>query len=198
MFAVDHVLVSDAVLRAPFVCHLGACKGACCVIGADGAPLADDERDDLVAAYAEVEADLLPESRAAVEEDGLWYDTPDGAAVQTVEGEACVFVIYEGDVAVCAIQKAYQQDRLDWPKPLSCHLYPIRVEEVGGNHLLNYETSDLCEPAVPHGRRLGVMLPDFLREPLTRAYGADWYQSFRQAAHDRANSLYGPADTPLA
>lgn len=190
MFAVDDILISDAVLDAPFTCHLGACKGACCVHGDSGAPLEDHERAELEAALPAVERDLRPEALAVIAEQGPWTEEAPGEfATSCVDGRECVFVVYRKGVALCALQQAYHEGRLAFEKPISCHLYPIRVEHYGGQTVLNYEQIDLCRPAIPHGRRLGVVLHDFLRVPLSRAFGARWYERFRAACIERAAAL---------
>jgi hypothetical protein len=196
MFAVDDILISDAVLDAPFTCHLGRCLGACCVHGDRGAPLEPEERAALERALPVVASELRPEALAAIEEHGVWVeDEPGQYATACVDDRECVFVVYEGDaqrpVAKCALQQAHHAGRLDFEKPISCHLFPIRIEAVGGTEVLNYEQIDLCTPAVKHGRRQGVQLYDFLRAPLTRKYGAAWYEAFRTTCVERAAALYG-------
>jgi hypothetical protein len=197
MFAVSEILVSDAVLDAPFACHLGRCLGACCVHGDRGAPLEPDERAELERALPVVASALRPEALRVIEKDGVWVeDQPGHYGTACVDGRECVFVVYEGDakrpVAKCALQQAYHAGRLDFEKPISCHLFPIRIEEVGGTDVLNYEQIDLCAPAVTQGRRAGVQLYDFLRDPLTRKYGAEWYEAFRAACIERAAVLFAP------
>jgi hypothetical protein len=190
MFAVDDILITDAVLDAPFACNLGACHGACCVIGASGAPLEPEERAELEAALPVVEKDLRPEARAAIARDGVWVEEAHGEYATTcVDDAECVFVVYDGPVAKCAIQKAYYAGRLGFEKPISCHLFPLRVEEYAGATVLNYEQIDLCRPAVTHGRRGGILLHDFLRAPLTRKFGAEWYERFRTACLERTAAL---------
>ncbi|MDX1531486.1 MAG: DUF3109 family protein, partial [Rhodothermales bacterium] len=149
MFAVDDILISDALLDAPFACHLARCKGACCVIGDRGAPLEPEERAELEAVLPAVEPGLRPEARAAIARDGVWTEEKPGEYATTcVEGRECVFVVYDHGVAKCAVQQAYHAGRVGFEKPVSCHLFPVRVEEVGGATVLNYERIDLCQPAV--------------------------------------------------
>lgn len=195
MFAVNDILISDAVLDAPFACHLGRCLGGCCVHGDRGAPLEPEERAELDRALSVVAKDLRPEALAVIEEQGPWVEEEPGHyATSCVDGRECVFVVYEGDpkrpVAKCALQQAHHAGRLDFEKPISCHLFPIRIEEVGGTEVLNYEQIDLCAPAVIRGRRHDVQLYDFLRAPLTRKYGADWYEAFRTACVERAALIF--------
>lgn len=203
MFAVDHVLVSDEILDAPFACHLGSCLGACCVVGDRGAPLEPEERADLEAVLPVVERDLRPEARAAIARQGVWEEAEDGSyAVSTVGERECVFVVYERagkagrPIAKCAIQNAYWQRRTGFEKPISCHLFPIRVERHSGGEdaieVLNYEQIALCRPAVRHGRHTGTALAAFLERPLTRKYGADWYARFRATLAARRDALDSP------
>jgi hypothetical protein len=190
MFAVDEILVSDALLDAPFACQLGACHGACCVQGAGGAPLEEDELEVLERALAVVEHELRPEARATIREEGVWTEEAPGQFATTcVDDAECVFVVYEGPVAKCAIQRAYHRGRLDFEKPISCHLFPVRIEQWADTTVLNYERIELCQPAIGHGRRLGVQLADFLRAPLIRRFGAAWFDQFRATCEERAAAL---------
>ncbi|MEM6644805.1 MAG: DUF3109 family protein [Bacteroidota bacterium] len=182
MFAVGHVLISDDVLDAPFTCNLGACFGGCCVQGESGAPLEPHERAQLEAALPIVRDVLRPEALEVIERDGVWEELEDGSYATTcVGGAECVFVEYHGRVAKCSIQNAYYASRTDFEKPISCHLFPLRIERVGDYDLVNYEAIDLCAPARALGRKLNVQTATFLEKPLTRKYGAAWYQDFLTA-----------------
>ena len=200
MFAVDHVLVSDALLDAPFACNLGACLGGCCVVGDSGAPLDGTELRDVEAALDVVRDRLRPEALAAIDQRGPWEGSArDGYAVTTVNGEECAFVVFDRGVAKCAIQQAHWRGELDFEKPLSCHLYPIRAETYGTGadavDVLNYERIELCDPARPHGDRTGVQLADFLERPLTRKYGAGSFARFRETLRQRrADVGIGPQE----
>lgn len=194
MFSVDHVLVSDALLDAPFACHLGSCFGACCVHGDRGAPVEPDERAALEAALPAVEDRLRPEALREIARNGVWEGGErEGYGTTTVRGRECVFVTYDGGgarpIAKCALQEAFWAGRTDFEKPVSCHLYPLRVESYGEGadavDVLNYERIELCRPAVPHGERTGVQLADFLERPLTRKYGEAWVGRFREALRQR-------------
>ncbi|HEX7070550.1 MAG TPA: DUF3109 family protein, partial [Rhodothermales bacterium] len=106
-------------------------------------------------------------------------------------GAECVFVTYQGPVATCAIQRAHREGRIDFPKPISCHLYPIRIERFGDFEAINYEEIPLCDSGRAYGCRQDVQLVDFLREPLTRKYGAAWYEALRQACQERRAASRG-------
>ena len=204
MFAVDHVLVSDALLDAPFACNLGACLGACCVHGDRGAPLEANEREALEDALPVVERRLRPEARAEIARRGVWEgDEREGYSTTTVRDRECVFVVYDRvgrrDVAKCALQGAFWEGKLGFEKPLSCHLYPVRVERYGEGadavEVLNVERIDLCVPAVPHGERTGTQLAAFLERPLARRYGAAWVARFRETLRQRRLDVgIGPQD----
>lgn len=190
MFAVDDVLVSDDLLDAPFCCNLGACYGACCVQGATGAPLEADEREVLEDVLPAVQKYLRPEALDVIDEKGVWEEIGKGNYVTTCVGSAeCVFVTYDGPVAKCAIQLAHQKGEVDFPKPISCHLFPVRIEKLGELEALNYERVSLCTPAVRNGYRNEVQLFDFLRTPLIRKYGEAWYEKFRDTVKERQRDL---------
>jgi hypothetical protein len=190
MFVVDNILVSDEVLNAPFACHLGSCLGGCCVQGDAGAPLEADERDLLEQALPKVRHYLRPEALAVIDEHGVWEEIRPGHYTTTcVNGAECVFVTYEGEVAKCALQRVYVEGGIDFPKPLSCHLYPIRIQKSGTFDILNYEQISLCDSARQHGHRTGTQLVDFLRSPLIRKYGESWFEQFREAALARRSAL---------
>lgn len=190
MFAVDDILVSDDLLDAPFCCNLSACLGACCVKGESGAPLESEERFALEDALPAVRKYLRPEALDVIENQGVWEEVgKHDYATTCVDGAECVFVTYVGRVAKCALQMAHDEGRIDFPKPISCHLFPVRVEKLGETDALNYERVSLCTSAVRMGARRGVQLSDFLRAPLTRKYGSAWYERFREACRERAHDL---------
>lgn len=209
VFAVDHVLVSDDLLEAPFACDLAACHGACCVVGDAGAPLREDERAAMEAVYPVVASMLTDRARRAAATQGVWEETAPGVynTVCVEDGGhsgQCVFVTYDrvagaGRTALCAIEVAGRAGKTAIEKPISCHLYPIRVEHAGDYELLNYEQIDLCEGGRRCGTRARVELADFLAAPLTRAYGADWLGRFREILAARRDALGLPPGgiTPL-
>ncbi len=187
MFAVGQALVSSDIPRARFSCHLAACKGACCVVGSAGAPVAAQEIPVLNQAWAALRAELPQAAHHAVADRGLTRPSPDGDfELATVGGAECVFVAHTADgTAICAIQRAWLEGRFHWPKPISCHLFPIRISTIGGTDFLNFEyVPEICEPAVVHGRTTDRWLSDELAEPLIRRFGQAWYQEFRTACED--------------
>ena len=198
MFEVGKILITDELLQAPFACNLGACLGGCCVQGDSGAPLEEDERQRLEEALPHVRKDLRPQALETITQRGVWEETTPGQYATTcVDDAECVFVIYEGPVAKCALQKAHQEGCIDFPKPISCHLYPLRIETYGEQEVVNYENIPLCDPGRKRGCRTDVQLADFLREPLIRKYGSSWYASFRQTLQARCEALgLKPASEP--
>lgn len=192
MFAVDEILISDEVLDASFACNLGACHGACCVQGASGAPLEPEELTRIEEVLPKVRKYLRPEALDVIEQQGFWEETDPGHYVTSCVNQAeCVFVIYEGPVAKCALQKAHLEGRIGFPKPISCHLYPLRVEKYNGFEVLNYEQIPLCDPARKNGVRCNIDLADFLREPLIRKYGETWYEKFQEIRKARLEVITG-------
>lgn len=181
MFQVGNVLIQDDVALVKFQCNISLCKGACCVVGASGAPVAKKEIPVLRKAYSVLKSELRPEAIEVVENQELIFSDEKGnAELACVKGEECVFVVYENDVAICSIQRAFYQGKFDWEKPISCHLFPIRIFSDQGTDFMNYVyVPELCESAVTCGSQEGVYLSDFLEKPLTRKYGKRWYQTFQ-------------------
>lgn len=186
MFLVGTVLIADEVATAAFACDLAVCKGACCVVGDAGAPVVSAELPVLNRAFHQLKNELPEASVSAVETDGLFEaDGPDYELRCNPAG-ACVFVVEKNGVALCAIQKAFYEGRFDWEKPLSCHLFPIRISRTGGMDLMNFQyIPSLCSGGAACGRRNRTGLAEFLEKPLTRAYGAAWYASFLTACRER-------------
>ena len=190
MFVVDNVLISDDLVEAAFCCNLGACHGACCVQGTSGAPLTADERQEVENALPLVKHRLRPEALQVIEKEGVWEELGKDYYATTCVGEgACVFVRYDGPVAKCSIQEAYYEGKTTFEKPISCHLYPIRIQQLGEYEAINYEQIDICKPAIKHGKRNGIGLAEFLQGPLVRKYGQDWYDQFLLMVLERREVL---------
>jgi hypothetical protein len=181
MFQVDDVILSDDIATVKFACDLSRCKGACCVVGDAGAPVEKNEIPILKKAYAMLKNELRPEAVQEVESNGLVKQSEKGSyELACTDKEACVFVVYDRrGTAICAIQKAYQEGRFYWEKPISCHLFPIRLSKIGQLEYANYQyVPSICSPACDRGKKEGIYLADFLKEPLTRKYGKEWYEAF--------------------
>ena len=177
MILIDHTVISDDIADQFFVCNLNKCKGACCVEGNAGAPLEPDELAKLRTVFPEVKPYLSPAGLQAIEAQGLYETDEDGDYVTTtVGGRECVYAIYdEQGILKCGIEAAYNDGKIDWKKPISCHLYPIRVTKYDQYHALNYDRWPICAPACGFGKELNVPVYKFVREALIRAYGQVWY-----------------------
>lgn len=181
MFNVGNVIISEDVALSKFACDLPRCKGACCVVGNAGAPVSKDEIPVLHKLYRKLKGELRPEAVEVAEKDGVVIGNEQKGYELACVGDAeCIFVKYdENEVAYCAIQKAYMEGRVDWEKPISCHLFPVRIKKIAGFEYMNFEyVADLCSAACAKGKKEGVYLADFLKRPLERRYGADWYGDF--------------------
>jgi hypothetical protein len=178
MFEIGRAVIEDDVGRAPFCCDLEQCKGACCYIaGGRGAPLEDDEVLEIQKAYPIVRHSLSESSIKTIETSGLVDGVQGDFATTCVDLRECVFVVFEEGVARCSFELAYEQGLLDWRKPISCHLFPIRIRTFGQD-FLRYEEIPECEPGRERGNKGNVSLREFLKEPLVRKYGQAWYDRF--------------------
>jgi hypothetical protein len=189
LVVIDDVLVSDAVLEEAFVCDLQACKGGCCEDGDAGAPLTIDELQEVREAYARVEPLLTEAGRREVEAGGLFrYDAEFGWVTPTVDGGICAYGYRDADGSIrCAFEEAHRQGLTKWKKPISCHLYPIKTSASRheGYEMVNYEPREkLCAPACALGAKLKVPVYRFLREPIVRKYGEEFYGLLEQVARE--------------
>lgn len=185
MLQIGDTLVSLDLIEKHFVCNLVRCKGACCVHGDSGAPLDEDELQMLEDAYPEVKPYLRTESIQAIEKDGLWKVDSDGDKVTTlVDNKECAFVVFEKGVAACGIEKAYLDGKIKFRKPVSCHLYPVRLTKYSSYVAVNYHDWEICKPALTNGSKHGVPLFVFLKEPLIRKFGEEWYQELELSARE--------------
>lgn len=196
MFQIDNVILSSEIAEVKFACNVMVCKGACCVVGDSGAPVEKSEIPVLKRAYAQLRDELRPEAVETVQSEGLVLQNSElddetnkssySYQLNCTDGEACVFVTYNGfGVAECAIQKAYFEGRFNWEKPISCHLFPIRIKKIGGFEYVNYQyVPGLCSSACDHAEQEGIWLSDFVERPLTRKYGKAWYEAFQKACSE--------------
>lgn len=179
----DKAIISDDIINEQFVCNLDKCKGACCVEGDSGAPLDDDELRIMIDVYDKVKPFMNEKGIAAVEKDGLYVKDEDGDYTTTcVDGnKECAYVVFENGITQCAFEKAYNAGAIEWKKPISCHLYPIRITKYDDFEALNYDRWSICSPACSFGKELKVPVYKFLKEPLIRKYGEEWYQALCEA-----------------
>ena len=181
---IDNILVSDDIFTEEFCCDLDACKGICCVEGDAGAPVTLDEIGGLETALDTVWDDLSASAQAVVDKQGVAYTDRDGDLVTSiVGGKDCVFTCYEGGCCLCALERAYREGKTEFCKPISCALYPIREKRLSnGMTALNYNRWDVCRDAVKKGRELHLPVYKFLREPLIRRFGSEFYDQLCEAA----------------
>lgn len=182
---VGEVLVSSDIITECFCCDLSACRGACCIEGDAGAPVTLEEVERLEEVLETVRPALSTPAQRVIKRRGVAYTDEEGDLVTSiVGGKDCVFTCYDADgCCYCATERAYRAGRTKWCKPISCALYPIREKHfANGLTGLNYHRWDVCRPAVELGRRLGLPVYKFLREPLIRRFGEDWYRELEEVA----------------
>lgn len=178
MFIISEAVIDDAIVQSNFCCDLEQCKGACCTSeGGRGAPLEDDEVLEIEKAYPIVKQYLDEKNIRTIEAAGLYNGTPGDFATNCIERRECVFVYVDNSIAKCSFEKAYEQGKIDWRKPISCHLFPIRVRHFG-QEFVRYEVIDECSGGRTKGETEQVKLHDFLKEPLVRKFGEAWYEKF--------------------
>ena len=177
MFDIDGTLVSLDLVERFFCCDLETCLGACCIEGDSGAPLTEQEYQQLKEILPEIWNDLLPQAQQQINEHGVAYLDVEGELVtQLVGGANCVFTTYErGGMCLCAIEKAYREGRIKWRKPISCYLYPVRIKKFPGYEAVNFDRWKICKCAEVLGRREKIRLYQFLKEPLVERFGQQWY-----------------------
>ncbi len=177
MIQIQDTLVTLDIVERFFCCDLEKCLGECCIEGDAGAPITQEEKKILEDILPEIWADLLPAAQRAIEENGVSYADPEGEEVtQIVDGKNCAFSYYGANgMCLCAIEKAYREGRIDFYKPISCHLYPLRLKEYDGFTAVNYHRWKICKCAEVLGRAKGVRVYEFLKEPLIRRFGQEWY-----------------------
>ena len=183
---IENKIVSTQIFERQFVCDLTACKGACCIEGDNGAPVTAEEVKIIETYLPQILPFMRPEGIAAVEAQGVSYlDHNLEPATTLVNDAECAFVFFDdAGIAKCAIEKAQREGHIDFLKPISCHLYPIRTKKFQDYTALNYEKWDICEPACACGEKLEVPVYKFLKEPLKRAFGEDFYQELEKVASE--------------
>lgn len=185
MFQLGKTIVSERILEKDFVCNLSACKGACCVDGDAGAPLLAEEVEILKNVYPKVKNLLRPEGIAAIESLGTSTLGTDGTLeTPLIDEKDCAYVIFDGETALCGIEQAYNQGLISWKKPVSCHLYPIRVKDFSEFSAVNYDEWEICDPACELGAELKVPVYKFVKEALIRRFGENWYLELEKIAEE--------------
>ena len=184
MFQLGKTIVSEDVFENEFVCNLNACKGACCVKGEAGAPLEKEEVDVLKEVYPKIKHLLRKEGIKAIEEQGTSI-VSDFGELETplVNGEECAYVTFdEKGITKCGIEEAYNKGIIDFKKPISCHLYPVRIKNYSSFSAVNYHKWDICDDACELGKSLNFPVYKFVKEALIRKFGEKWYNDLEETA----------------
>ena len=184
MIQIGNAIVSLDIFEKQFVCNLTKCKGMCCVYGDSGAPLEDEEIDILLEVLPKVKPYMTPAGIAAIEQQGVCCTDFDNEKVTPLIGDSedCAYSCTHDNMVYCAIEKAYIHGEISFRKPVSCHLYPLRITKYDAFEAVNYHTWNICSDALKLGKRKKTSLYIFLKEPLIRKYGAQWYEELCQAA----------------
>jgi len=185
MLSIGKTIISMDLFEKRFVCDLDKCRGQCCYYGDSGAPLENGEAEMLQEVYPEIKHLMRSEGIRAVEKQGTSVIDTDGDTVTPLIGNAeCAYAIIEEGIYKCAIEKAWFEKKSSFRKPESCHLFPVRVKKYRDFDAVNYEEWKICKPAIHNGMSQGVYVYQFLREPLTRVYGEEWYRELTIAADE--------------
>jgi hypothetical protein len=178
MLVIGKTLVSDELITERFVCHIEACKAACCVEGDAGAPLLENEADILDEIYPSLAPFLSEKGRASIAEQGKWVrDKNDGEkCTPLLAGRECAYALWDENGSLhCGIEKAWESGAVSFRKPSSCHLYPVRVKEHKEFTAVNYHRWQICQPACALGSKLGIPVFRFLKDALVNRFGEAWY-----------------------
>lgn len=189
MLQIGDAIISLDLFDVKFICDLQACKGSCCIHGDSGAPLEDEEVKILENIYPKIKHYLQPEGVKYIDELGTSVIDSDGDKVTPlIDNKECAYTIFDNEIAYCGIEKAWNDGLIDFQKPLSCHLYPVRIKKYPTFEAVNYDKWDLCDPACKLGVEKSLPLYVFLKEPLIRKYGVEWYDELKLAAEVLFNS----------
>lgn len=188
MFSAYNMTVDPSIADVKFACNLSQCKGACCTMpGPKGAPLTEDEIGEIEKAFPVIRKYLNEDHLRAIDERGLVERSGGEPTTNCFAHQACVFVTYDKGVAKCSFETAYFKNEIGWRKPLSCHLFPIRIDHGFADHL-RYESIPECLPALERGQKEDVELSSFLKDALIRKYGEEWYAEFQKVCASRKSA----------
>ncbi len=194
MIQIDNTIISDLLIEEKFVCDLEKCKGQCCIQGDSGAPLEDFEADILDDLYPVLKPYLRQEGIEAIEKEGKYYvDDQHELVTQLIDGGECAYVVFESNgIAKCGIEKAWLDKKIDFRKPISCFLYPVRTKKFTELEAVNFDEWDICKPALENGEKADVAVYQFLKAPLIEKYGQQWYselEGFAKEIKERKNNF---------
>ncbi len=180
MIQIDRAILSTGIFHIKFACNINKCKGACCVHGDSGAPLDEYETIILKNIFPSIKPLMRKEGIESVENQGVFIIDSDGDMVTPlVNGRECCYSIFKNGMSYCVFEIAYALNLTDFKKPLSCHLYPIRITKYSDFEAVNYHEWDICKPALTEGEKYNISLILFLKEPLSRKYGNEWYEKLK-------------------
>ena len=180
LFELEDVIVNIDVVITRFECDLPKCKGACCTMESDfGAPVTEEEIKKIEEILPIIKDYIPKEHYGIIKNDGFWYSRLNQLMISSRNNRECVFSYYDGDIAKCGIEKAYREGKVDFIKPISCHLFPIRIGNLGGD-VLRFEEYTECEPAIEKGKETGTKLIDLCKDALRKKYGNKWYKKLIQ------------------
>lgn len=184
MFQIGKTIVSEEIVQKDFLCNLSACKGACCIAGDAGAPLEEKETKILKEIYPLIKPFLRKKGIEAIERQGTSVIGEDGEfETPLVDGADCAYVTFDNrGTALCGIEEAYNQGEIKWKKPVSCHLYPVRVQDYSEFAAVNYHHWEICDDACTLGKELQVPVYKFVKEALIRKFGEDWFMELEKTA----------------
>lgn len=189
MFQLGKTIVSEDLIEKDFVCNLNACKGECCISGEAGAPLEKDEVVLLSEIYKDIKPFLRPEGVAAIDKQGKFIKTENGdLETPLIDGAECAYVTFtDKGIAGCGIEDAFNAGKINFRKPISCHLYPVRVQNYSEFAAVNYHKWPICDDACVLGKELQVPVYKFVKDALIRKFGEDWYSDLEKVAFELKN-----------
>jgi len=188
MFQLGKTIISEDILDKQFVCNIASCKGECCVAGEAGAPVTKEETVILKKIYPRIKGFLRKVGIASIEKQGLYTTNPIGEFETTlVNGKECAYAIFDDKkIAKCGIEAAFNEGIIDFQKPISCHLYPIRINEYKLVTAINYHSWPICNDACSLGKELKVPTYQFVKTALIRKFGKEWYAELEEVAQEGA------------
>ena len=177
MVEIEDKIISDELFEKKFVCDLQKCKGGCCVEGDSGAPLKSKEIKEIAKNLSIIKSEMSTKGLNAIKNNDFHYVDSDGDKVtKLVDGKECVFVVFDkNNIAKCSIESAYRKNRINFNKPISCHLYPVRVKKYDSFTSINVDSWHVCKPACECGTELNVPVFKFLKDAIVRSWGLDFY-----------------------
>ena len=185
MLEIDDKLISLDILEKKFSCDLSKCKGNCCVFGDSGAPISEEEVELVKENYEQIKPYMSKRGIEEVEKQGFsMIDIEHDRVTPLIDNLACAYISYDGDIALCAIERAFLDKKINFRKPISCHLYPIRLTKYSKFTAVNYDKWDICKAALKKGKQENIPLYISLKESITRKFGKDFYEQLKYAGEN--------------